>query len=137
MHTSSRIRCQLKQALLLRLVMRELALTPRRLGPRLDTTNSLGQVVRLSEPEMFDRSARAPDELWMADLTYVGLTTDFVFLAVVLDARSRRVMGYAISHLLDTRLCLAALDAAINLRRPRAGRSPFRPRGINRAVSGP
>ena len=42
-----------------------------------------------------------PDELWVADLTYIRLTTGFVFLAVVLDAWSRRVIGYAISHLLD------------------------------------
>ena len=46
-----------------------------------------------------------------ADLTYIRLTTGFVFLAVVL-VRGRADIGYAISHLLDTRLCLAALDAA-------------------------
>ena len=67
-----------------------------------------------------------PDELWVADLTYIRLTTGFVFLAVVLDAWSRRVIGYAISHLLDTRLCLAALD----LRQPRAGLVHHSDRGV-------
>ena len=62
----------------------------------------------------------------MADLTYIRLTTGFVFLAVVLDAWSRRVIGYAISHLLDTRLCLAALD----LRQPRAGLVHHSDRGV-------
>ena len=71
-----------------------------------------------------------PDELWVADLTYIRLTTGFVFLAVVLDAWSRRVIGYAISHLLDTRLCLAALDAALDLRQPRAGLVHHSDRGV-------
>ena len=74
-----------------------------------------------------------PDELWVADLTYIRLTTGFVFLAVVLDAWSRRVIGYAISHLLDTRLCLAALDAALDLRQPRAGLVHHSDRGVQYA----
>ena len=69
----------------------------------------------------------------MADLTYIRLTTGFVFLAVVLDAWSRRVIGYAISHLLDTRLCLAALDAALDLRQPRAGLVHHSDRGVQYA----
>ena len=69
----------------------------------------------------------------MADLTYIRLTSGFVFLAVVLDVWSRRVIGYAISHLLDTRLCLAALDAALELRRPRAGLIHHSDRGVQYA----
>ena len=100
--------------------MREHALTPRRVRAWLATTNSKHKQpvypnLRCSITPV------GPDELWVADLTYIRLTTGFVFLAVVLDAWSRRVIGYAISHLLDTRLCLAALDAALDLRRPRAG----------------
>ena len=100
--------------------MREHALTPRRVRAWLATSNSKHKQpvypnLRCSITPV------GPDELWVADLTYIRLTTGFVFLAVVLDAWSRRVIGYAISHLLDTRLCLAALDAALDLRRPRAG----------------
>ena len=110
-------------------VMREHALTPRRVRAWLATTNSKHKQpvypnLRCSITPV------GPDELWVADLTYIRLTTGFVFLAVVLDAWSRRVIGYAISHLLDTRLCLAALDAALDLRRPRAGLVHHSDRGV-------
>jgi putative transposase len=54
-------------------------------------------------------------------LTYIRLKTRFVFLAVLLDAWSRKVVGYAISHLLDARLPLAAPEAALTHRRPGPG----------------
>ena len=93
-------------------VMREHALTPHRVRAWLATTNSDHK--QPIYPNLRSSiTPEGPDELWVADLTYIRLTTGFVFLAVVLDAWSRRVIGYAISHLLDTRLCLAALDAAL------------------------
>jgi transposase InsO family protein len=52
---------------------------------------------------------------------YVAVTTGFVYVAVILDAWSRRVVGYAISRSIDVRLRLAALNAAIEDRRPPAG----------------
>ena len=45
-----------------------------------------------------------PNQLWVADITYVAITTSFVYVAVTLDAWSRRVVGYAISHSIDARL---------------------------------
>ena len=116
-------------------VMREHALTPRPRTRMARHDEQQAQAARLSEPEMFDHSG-GPDELWVADLTYIRLTTGFVFLAVVLDAWSRRVIGYAISHLLDTRLCLAALDAALDLRRPRAGLVHHSDRGVQPRFKG-
>ena len=109
--------------------MREHALTPHRVRAWLATTNSDHK--QPIYPNLRSSiTPEGPDELWVADLTYIRLTTGFVFLAVVLDAWSRRVIGYAISHLLDTRLCLAALDAALDLRQPRAGLvPPLRSRG--------
>ena len=101
-------------------VMREHALTPHRVRAWLATTNS-DRKQPIYPNLRSSITPEGPDELWVADLTYIRLTTGFVFLAVVLDAWSRRVIGYAISHLLDTRLCLAALDAALDLRQPRAG----------------
>ncbi len=62
-----------------------------------------------------------PNELWYADLTYIRLKTRFDVLPVLLDAWSRKVVGYAISHLLDARLPLAALAAALAQRKPSPG----------------
>lgn len=59
-----------------------------------------------------------PDQLWVADLTYVAISAGFVYVAVILDAWSRRVIGYAISGRIDTRLALAALRAAVHARQP-------------------
>jgi putative transposase len=63
----------------------------------------------------------APNELWVADITYIAIATGFVYLAVILDAWSRRVVGYAIGRSIDVRLTLAALHAAIEVRRPPPG----------------
>jgi len=62
-----------------------------------------------------------PDQLWVADITYVAIASGFVYVAVILDAWSRRVVGYAISRSIDARLTLAALKAAICSRSPPAG----------------
>ena len=62
-----------------------------------------------------------PNQLWVADITYVAITTGFVYLAAILDAWSRRVTGYAISRSIDARLAAAALKAAINARHPPRG----------------
>ena len=62
-----------------------------------------------------------PNQLWVADITYVAITTGFVYVAVILDAWSRRVVGYAISRSIDARLTVAALQAAIAARNPPPG----------------
>ena len=61
------------------------------------------------------------NQLWVADITYVRLLREFVYLAVVLDAFSRRVVGWALSRSLQTSLPLAALERAIHSRHPRPG----------------
>jgi putative transposase len=61
------------------------------------------------------------NQLWVADLTYIRLRGEFVFLAIVLDAFSRKAIGWALGRTLETRLPLAALEAAIASRRPQAG----------------
>lgn len=63
----------------------------------------------------------APDAIWVADLTYIAIAKGFVYLAVVLDDWSRRVVGYAIGRGIDTHLTLAALEAAIENRKPPPG----------------
>ena len=59
-----------------------------------------------------------PDRLWVADITYVPTGAGFLYLAVVLDAWSRRVIGWAMATHLRTELVLAALDMALEQRRP-------------------
>jgi len=58
----------------------------------------------------------AINQLWVADITYIRLAEDFVYLAVVLDAHSRRVVGWALADHLKASLALAALDMALAVR---------------------
>jgi putative transposase len=68
-----------------------------------------------------DRVGGGPNQLWVADITYVAITTGFVYVAIILDAWSRRVVGYALSRSISARLTLAALKAAIAERHPPPG----------------
>jgi putative transposase len=61
------------------------------------------------------------DQLWVADLTYIRLQTEFVYLAVVIDAFSRRVIGWALERTMEDDLTLAALRMALELRKPSPG----------------
>jgi putative transposase len=63
----------------------------------------------------------AINQLWVADITYIRLGREFVYLAVVLDVFSRRVVGWSLGRNLKTELPLAALNQAIDNRRPGAG----------------
>jgi putative transposase len=63
----------------------------------------------------------AVNQLWVADITYIRLRREFVFLAVVLDAFSRKAIGWELSRSLETKLALAALESAIASRQPRPG----------------
>jgi putative transposase len=63
-------------------------------------------------------TATAPNQLWVADITYIPTQTGFLYLAVVLDVWSRRIIGWAMATHLRTPLVLAALDMAIAQRRP-------------------
>ena len=75
---------------------------------------------RYAPPDLVERNftADGPDKLWVADITYVPTRTGFLYLAVVLDAWSRRVVGWAMRSDLKTELVLQALDMAIKQRRP-------------------
>ena len=68
-----------------------------------------------------DTVVNGPNQIWVADITYIAIATGFVYLAAILDAWSRRVVGYAISHSIDARLAIAALKSAIRTRRPPRG----------------
>jgi transposase InsO family protein len=73
------------------------------------------------------------NQLWVADITYVRLAHEFVYLAVILDAFSRRVIGWALSRRIDSALCLTALDMALRTRRPAHGLVHHSDRGVQYA----
>ncbi|MCI0718953.1 MAG: IS3 family transposase [Acidobacteria bacterium] len=75
----------------------------------------------------------AIDQLWVADLTYVRLELEFVYLAVVLDAFSRRVIGWALDRTLEDALTLSALGMALKQRHPKPGLVHHSDRGVQYA----
>ena len=71
-------------------------------------------------PDLVERdfSVEEPDRLWVADITYVPTRSSFLYLAIVLDAFSRRVVGWAMATHLRAELVLQALNMALAQRRP-------------------
>ena len=65
--------------------------------------------------------AERPNRLWVADATYIPTWSGFLYLAIVLDVFSRKVVGWAMETTLRTELMLAAIDMAITMRQPRTG----------------
>jgi putative transposase len=104
----------------LRRLMREHDLQPRRRRRYVATTDGdhdLPIFPNLAK----DMTPTGPNQLWVADITYVAIIGSFVYVAVILDAWSRRVVGYGIGRSVDVRLTLAALRSAIEQRRPPPG----------------
>ena len=75
----------------------------------------------------------APNQLWVADITYIRLQCEFVYLAVVLDAYSRRVVGWCADRTLHTRLAITSLEQAITQRQPEPGLVHHSDRGVQYA----
>jgi len=73
------------------------------------------------------------DQLWVADITYIRLKTEFVYLAVILDGFSRRVVGWSLKRTLATNLTLGALEQAIGTRKPAPGLVHHSDRGVQYA----
>jgi putative transposase len=73
-------------------------------------------------PDLVERdfAVTGPDRLWVADITYIPTWAGFLYLAVVVDAFSRRIVGWAMANHLRTELVLDALDMAVWQRRPEA-----------------
>jgi putative transposase len=85
-------------------------------------TTTLGDPVADRARDHVDRHfvAEGPDRLWVADITYIPTWTGFLYLAIVLDVWSRRVVGWAMASHLRTELVLDALNMALAQRRPEA-----------------
>src|SRR5271167_4442633 len=73
------------------------------------------------------------NQLWIADITYIRLKKEFVYLAVVLDAFSRKVVGWTLDRTLAARLPIAALEQALTQRQPPAGLVHHSDRGVQYA----
>lgn len=73
------------------------------------------------------------DQLWVADITYIRLETEFVYLAVILDAYSRRVIGWALDRSLENELTITALRLALERRIPAPGLVHHSDRGVQYA----
>ena len=88
----------------------------RRKGTRTTVRDARARAV----PDLVERdfTADAPDRLWVADITYIPTWAGFLYLAVVLDTFSRRVVGWSMANHLRTQLVLDALDMALWQRRP-------------------
>jgi len=101
-------------------LMRESDLLCRAKRKRTNTTNSKHPFPRY--PNLIkDLVVSGMNQVWLADITYIRIRNGFVYLAAVLDAYSRRVIGYAISTSLETPLTLKALSMAIAARHPAPG----------------
>lgn len=78
-------------------------------------------------------TATAINQLWIADITYIRLRTEFIYLAVVLDAFSRRVIGWALGRTLEAELAVTALRMALMERQPEPGLVHHSDRGVQYA----
>jgi putative transposase len=90
-------------------------------SPRKWTHTTLRAKRARPAPDLVDRdfTATGPDQLWVADITYIPTWAGFLFLAIVLDVWSRRVVGWAMATHMRTELVLDALDMALARRKPR------------------
>jgi putative transposase len=101
-------------------IMREdhlLAIQPRAYMVTTDSDHSLEVYLNLASR----MKLTGIDQLWVADITYIRLKTDFVFLAVILDGYSRKVVGWALDRTLASRLTVEALENAVRDRQPPPG----------------
>lgn len=89
-------------------------------SPRSVPTTTIASDRERPAPDLVDRNfeAEQPDDLWVADITYVPTAVGFMYLSVVMDAYSRRIVGWSMASHLRTELVLGALDMAITQRRP-------------------
>lgn len=103
-------------------IMRELGLQGKRKGTVRKKTTDSNHSHAIAENKL-ERSfdAQKPNQKWVADLTYIPTLEGWLFLAVVVDLFSRRIVGWSISNSLETRVVLDAFEMARAARRPGAG----------------
>jgi len=115
-------------------VMREESLLcqlKRRFVRTTDARHGLGSYPNLLHDQVVSR----PNQAWVADITYIRLPTTFCYLATILDAWSRRCVGWELSPRIDTELPLAALEHALHSRRPTPGLIHHSDHGVQYAAT--
>jgi putative transposase len=110
-------------------IMREDNLLPRQFVVTTDSNHELEVYLNLARRMKLS----GIDQLWVADITYIRLRAEFVYLALILDAFSRKVVGWALERTLTSRLAIAALEQAIAKRQPRPGLIHHSDRGVQYA----
>jgi len=113
-------------------IMREdnlLAIQPRAFVVTTDSDHELKVYLNLASR----MTLTGVNELWVADITYIRLKSEFVYLAVILDGYSRKVVGWALDRTLAARLPVAALEGAIAERQPPPGLVHHSDRGVQYA----
>jgi len=115
----------------LRVMRREslLCQLKRRFRPTTDSAHAFGIYPNLIKDAELD----GLDQAWISDITYIRVPTSFCYLAAILDAYSRRCVGWCLSRSIDTRLTLRALEMALTARRPSAGLIHHSDRGVQYA----
>ena len=115
-------------------LMRESDLLCRVRRRRVKTTNSRHRFPRY--PNLIKGMVISNlNQVWLSDITYIRIRTGFIYLAAILDAFSRKVIGYAVSTTLDTTLTLKALKMAIAARKPGPGIIHHSDQGVQYASS--
>ena len=113
-------------------IMREdnlLAVQPRQFVVTTDSDHTLEVYLNLASR----MKLTGIDQLWVADITYIRLKVEFVYLAVILDGFSRKVVGWALDRTLASRLPITALEQAIGQRQPPKGLIHHSDRGVQYA----
>jgi putative transposase len=101
-------------------------------GPTTDSRHELRVYLNLAAR----LELSGPNQLWVADITYIRLGREFVYLAAVLDAWSRKVIGWRLSRSLQSRFAVEALDQAIQARQAPRGLVHHSDRGMQYAARG-
>jgi putative transposase len=114
--------------------MREANLLCRRRRAFVTTTNS-NHSLQVFPNLARDLTLTGVDQLWVADITYIRLLREFVYLAILLDACSRRVIGWALERQLTTKLSLTALQMALATRQVKPGLMHHSDRGRQYAAA--
>lgn len=114
-------------------LMQSLQLMQPRRKRRVVATTQSKHGLRVYPNLIHDLQVSRLNQLWVADLTYIHLPEDFVYLAALLDAYSRRCIGWQLSRHLDSQLALDALNQALRERHPPAGWIHHSDRGVQYA----